>query len=84
MGLFPDNFVEVITVKDENETVVPVNVKANNRTSLQMDIVAKSHTRKSLDAKNSSNKSGKIQRISLLSKDIRPNGMFLFLLYRAI
>lgn len=68
VGLFPDNFVEVIGAKNENQDqeshwheVTSVGGKSSIRHSHQMKKSEKAHVRKSLDTRNahSSNISGK-------------------------
>jgi len=71
VGLFPDNFVELIGVKNESQEqeshswgheVTSLSAKSSIRHSHQMKKTEKAHVRKSLDARNAhtSNISGKI------------------------
>lgn len=65
MGLFPDNFVEMITAKNEEQEQwheTSVTVKSSIRHSHQIKKSEKAHVRKSLDSRNAhpSNISGKI------------------------
>lgn len=70
MGLFPDNFVEIIGAKNESQEqesqwheITSLSAKSTARHSHQIKKVEKAHVRKSLDTRNvhSSNISGKIQ-----------------------
>lgn len=74
MGLFPDNFVEVIGTKNEPQEqesqwheTTSMSAKSSIRHSHQVKKVEKAHVRKSLDARNvhSSNISGKIQLLHI-------------------
>lgn len=75
VGLFPDNFVEVIGTKNESQEQESQwhetsSVKSNIRHSHQITKkVEKAHVRKSLDARNihSSNISGEIRRDTTIS-----------------
>lgn len=69
MGLFPDNFVEIIGMKNESQEqesqwheITSLNTKSSARHSHQLKKIEKAHARKSLDTRNvhSSNISGKI------------------------
>lgn len=66
IGLFPDNFVETISTKNEPQEQewheVTSLVKSTTRHSHQLKKSEKAHVRKSLDARNthSSNISGKM------------------------
>jgi len=71
VGLFPDNFVEVIDMKNESqeqesqwhETTLSAKSSIRQRHSHQVKKVEKAHVRKSLDTRNihSSNISGEIR-----------------------
>lgn len=71
MGLFPDNFVELIGAKNESQEQPEspwqektlLSAKSSIRHSHQIKKVEKAHVRKSLDTRNvhSSNISGKVR-----------------------
>lgn len=79
MGLFPDNFVEMIGMKNESQEqesqwheTTSMSAKSSIRHSHQVKKVEKAHVRKSLDTRNvhSSNISGKIQLLHIHQSDI--------------
>lgn len=61
VGLFPDNFVEIINTKNEEQETTSTSAKSSIRHSQQVKKSEKAHVRKSLDSRGAhpSNISGK-------------------------